>query len=39
MLGALCGSIELVYRTPADAEEPPEAAGPPALGPGFALRR
>ena len=39
MLGALCGSIELVYRTPAETAEPPETAGPPALGPGFALRR
>jgi hypothetical protein len=39
MLGALCGSIELVYRTPAERTEPPETAGPPALGPGFALRR
>src|SRR5215212_8133913 len=38
MLGALCGSIELVYRTPAEPAEPPEAAGPPVLGPGFALR-
>jgi hypothetical protein len=39
MLGALCASIELVYRSPAEPPAPPEAAGPPALGPGFALRR
>jgi hypothetical protein len=39
MLGALCASIELVYRSPAEPAEVPETAGPPALGPGFALRR
>ena len=39
MLGALCAAIELVYRSPAEPPAPPEAAGPPALGPGFALRR
>jgi hypothetical protein len=39
MLGALCASIELVYRSPAEPAEKPEAAGPNPLGPGFALRR
>jgi hypothetical protein len=39
MLGALCASIELVYRSPAEPAAQPESAGPPALGPGFALRR
>jgi len=39
MLGALCASIELVYRTPVEATETPEATGPTPLGPGFALRR
>lgn len=39
MLGALCASIELVYREPAEPAEPPETTGPTALGPGFALRR
>ena len=39
MLGALCASIELVYRTPVEAAETPEAPGPTPLGPGFALRR
>ncbi len=39
MLGALCGAAELVYRSPATTEEPPETAGPTPLGPGFALRR
>jgi hypothetical protein len=39
MLGALCASIELVYRSPAEPAEQPQAAGPSPLGPGFALRR
>jgi hypothetical protein len=39
MLGALCASVELVYRSPVDASAPPESAGPSRLGPGFALRR
>jgi hypothetical protein len=39
MLGALCASIELVYRTPVEVPEAPEATGPTPLGPGFALRR
>jgi hypothetical protein len=39
MLGALCASIELVYRTPVETAAPPEAPGPAPLGPGFALRR
>jgi hypothetical protein len=39
MLGSLCASIELVYHAPAEPASPPETAGPPALGPGFALRR
>ena len=39
MLGALCGAAELVYRSPTEPDEPPETAGPTALGPGFALRR
>lgn len=39
MLGVLCASIELVYRSPAEPAEPPETTGPTALGPGFALRR
>ena len=39
MLGALCASIELVYRSPAERAEPPKTTGPGALGPGFALRR
>jgi hypothetical protein len=38
MLGALCAAAELVYRSPAEAPEPP-AAGQAPLGPGFALRR
>jgi hypothetical protein len=39
MLGVLCASIELVWRTPVErspAAESPKAAP---LGPGFALRR
>jgi hypothetical protein len=39
MLGALCASIELVYRSPVEAPPPAEASGPAPLGPGFALRR
>jgi len=39
MLGALCASMELVYRTPVEVPETPEATGPTPLGPGFALRR
>jgi hypothetical protein len=39
MLGALCASIELVYRSPVEAPPPSEASGPAPLGPGFALRR
>jgi hypothetical protein len=39
MLGALCASIEIVYRSPSEPAATPETAGPPALGPGFALRR
>jgi hypothetical protein len=38
MLGALCAATELVYRSPAEAREPPPAGTTP-LGPGFALRR
>ena len=39
MLGALCASLELVYRSPAEEQQDPEATGPSTLGPGFALRR
>jgi hypothetical protein len=39
MLGALCASIELVYRSPAEPPERPQAVGPGPLGPGFVLRR
>jgi len=39
MLGSLCAAIELVYRSPAEPPESPEAPGPAPLGPGFALRR
>ena len=39
MLGALCASLELVYRSPAEQPQDPEATGPSTLGPGFALRR
>ena len=39
MLGALCASLELVYRSPAEEQQQPEATGPSTLGPGFALRR
>jgi hypothetical protein len=39
MLGALCASVELVYRSPAERAEPPQETGPSPLGPGFALRR
>lgn len=39
MLGALCASVELVYRSPAAPAERPEAERPSPLGPGFALRR
>jgi cell division protein FtsW (lipid II flippase) len=39
MLGALCASIELVYRSPAEPASESETVDPPALGPGFALRR
>jgi hypothetical protein len=39
MLGSLCASIELVYRTPVEVPDAPEATGPTPLGPGFALRR
>ncbi len=39
MLGALCASLELVYRSPAEAPEQPQESGPSTLGPGFALRR
>jgi hypothetical protein len=39
MLGALCAAAELVYRSPAEPAATPETTGPPALGPGFALRR
>jgi hypothetical protein len=39
MLGSLCASIELVWHSPNEPAASPEAAPPPALGPGFALRR
>jgi hypothetical protein len=39
MLGALCASIELVYRSPVEPAAAPEQAAPSPLGPGFALRR
>jgi hypothetical protein len=39
MLGCLCAAAELVYRSPAEPAVAPENDGPPALGPGFALRR
>jgi hypothetical protein len=39
MLGALCASIEAVYRSPVEPRSPSETSGPQALGPGFALRR
>ena len=39
MLGAVCASLELVYRSPVETPEPSETTGPAPLGPGFALRR
>jgi hypothetical protein len=39
MLGSLCASIEVVWHSPNEPASSPEAAPPPALGPGFALRR
>jgi hypothetical protein len=39
MLGALCASIEAVYRSPVEPRSASETSGPQALGPGFALRR
>jgi hypothetical protein len=39
MLGALCASLELVYRSPVEVPDQSAAPGPTKLGPGFALRR